>query len=151
MDYQIISNWNDKISDKDIVYHLGDWGSPDVVTHLNGYKIFLIPGNHDTNDIVSEISKDRRVTILRQNSFYMDDGKKLFGMVHRPRSAKSRRYFYLFGHIHKLQMVKKNGLNVGVDCHNFQPVSFGQASRFKNLILNEYGEDVFMPELGYVS
>lgn len=151
MDYQIILNWNKSISNSDIVYHLGDWGNPDVVNHLNGKQIYLIPGNHDRRETLDELQRDSRVILLRQNSIFVEDDKKLFAMVHKPRSAKSKKHFYLFGHIHKLQMVKRNGLNVGVDCHNFMPVSLDQVIKYKSLILNEYDENVFMSELGSVS
>ena len=49
----------------------------------------------------------------------------------------------MFGHIHKLQMVKKNGLNVGVDCHNFKPISLEEVLWYKNAIENHYDINVF--------
>ena len=51
--------------------------------------------------------------------------------------------FGLFGHIHKLQMVRRYGLNVGIDCHNFMPVSLDQVLFYKNAIQNHYDNEVF--------
>jgi len=52
MDEVLINNWNDTVSPKDTVYHLGDvalgsWERWDgILTRLNGTKI-LVTGNHD--------------------------------------------------------------------------------------------------------
>lgn len=51
--------------------------------------------------------------------------------------------FNLFGHIHKLQMVRKYGLNVGVDCHNFKPISINDVLFYYNAIRNHYDKNVF--------
>lgn len=51
--------------------------------------------------------------------------------------------FGLFGHIHKLQMVRRYGLNVGIDCHNFKPVSLDQVLFYMNAIQNHYDSEVF--------
>jgi calcineurin-like phosphoesterase family protein len=52
MDEAIVENWNNVVGDTDVIYHLGDlalgpserWN--DILTSLNGYKIFVV-GNHD--------------------------------------------------------------------------------------------------------
>ena len=52
MDEMMIKNWNETVSNKDIVLHLGDFGLgkkeyiASIVKRLNGKKI-LIMGNHD--------------------------------------------------------------------------------------------------------
>ena len=51
--------------------------------------------------------------------------------------------FNLFGHIHKLQMVRKYGLNVGTDCHNFKPISINDVLFYYNAIKNFYDKNVF--------
>ncbi len=54
MNQQLIANWNKMISNKDTIYHLGDFASGNydevktIADQLNGYKI-LIKGNHDRN------------------------------------------------------------------------------------------------------
>lgn len=71
MEWEIIKRWNNTVSNKDIVYHLGDFGfgNPkrfrEIIKCLNG-EINLIRGNHDL-----------------QNAFtakrcVMDDGTPMF-------------------------------------------------------------------------
>ena len=47
------------------------------------------------------------------------------------------------GHVHKLCMVKANGLNVGSDCHHFKPISSKDVEFYRNAIENFYDENVF--------
>lgn len=42
----IIKNWNNKVTDDDEVYLLGDIGNPEILEHLKG-KIIIVLGNHD--------------------------------------------------------------------------------------------------------
>ena len=44
----------------------------------------------------------------------------------------------------KLSMVKRFGLNVGVDCHNFYPIDEEVVKFYRNAIINHYDEEVFM-------
>ena len=52
MDEKMIKNWNETVSNNDVVLHLGDFGLgkkeyiASIVKRLNGKKI-LIMGNHD--------------------------------------------------------------------------------------------------------
>jgi hypothetical protein len=45
-------------------------------------------------------------------------------------------------------MVKRNGLNVGVDCHNFCPIPIETVLFYRDAILNAYDENVFLEALG---
>lgn len=56
---------------------------------------------------------------------------------------QNHKEFNLFGHIHKLQMVKRYGLNVGVDCHDFMPIDINTVLFYRNAILNHYDNNVF--------
>jgi calcineurin-like phosphoesterase family protein len=69
-------------------------------------------------------------------------------LVHKPEDSKGNNLFWLFAHIHAAQTVKKNGLNVGVDCHNFKPIDMEAVLFYRNAILNHYDKNVFMSELG---
>ena len=66
----------------------------------------------------------------------------MFELVHEPIKAK-KMDFVLFGHIHEKQKVKKFGLNVGVDCHNFCPISLDDVLWYKNAIKLYYDDNVF--------
>lgn len=52
MDEMLINNWNERVGDTDVVYHLGDVAMGDserwdgILKRLNGYKV-LVVGNHD--------------------------------------------------------------------------------------------------------
>ena len=49
----------------------------------------------------------------------------------------------LFGHIHKLCMVKRYGINVGTDLHYFKPIDMETVLFYHNASLNYYDENVF--------
>ena len=51
--------------------------------------------------------------------------------------------FNLFGHIHGRQMIKRYGLDVGVDAHDFRPISKDEVEFWMNAIKNHYDEEVF--------
>jgi len=144
MDKSIINNWNQTVQPNDVVYHLGDFGTPDIIQHLNGNIIFL-PGNYDTPPMLDGLSS--YCTIVEPNTVINVSGHT-FQLVHEPDSAVASEHFFLFGHIHKLQMVKRNGLNVGVDCHNFVPLSVEDVLFYRESIQNHYDENVFLDRLG---
>ena len=50
----------------------------------------------------------------------------------------------LFGHIHEKQKIKRFGINVGVDCNHFYPMSSVEVEFYINAILHHYDENVFM-------
>lgn len=69
-------------------------------------------------------------------------------LVHEPEFGRGVDKFFLFGHIHQLQMVKKNGLNVGTDCHRFFPIDAETVLFYYKAITNHYDKNVFMKRLG---
>ena len=85
---------------------------------------------------------------------YMDTMENwiVINMTHEPvdciigkgQGPKGHDIFNLFGHIHGRQMVKRYGLDVGVDCHHFRPISFHDVLFYKNAIENHYDENVFL-------
>ena len=82
--------------------------------------------NYDTKDVVQELVKDVRVKIINDNyskAFIRNNEDTILKMVHEPTKAYSTTEFFLFGHIHNTQKVKRNGLNVGIDCHNYLPIN----------------------------
>jgi len=155
MDRKMVENWNACVSDDDAVYHLGDFGNPEMVERLNFSRLYLVLGNYDTEDVLSRLETDPRVAVLPYQPFQLmppwDDGTKdlpLLHLVHEPEKAQNPRDFYLFGHIHQLQMVKRNGLNVGTDCHQFRPLSYSTIVFYYNAIKRHYDHNVFMEYLG---
>ena len=50
----------------------------------------------------------------------------------------------LFGHIHEKGKIKRFGLNVGIDCHHYYPVSQEDVAFYLAAILHHYDDNVFM-------
>lgn len=155
MDELFIMWWNNTIGEDDIVIHLGDFGNYDIRKQLNG-KIILIYGNYEEDDIKKlNMTPDEFDTMLKDKygfdhiihkglTLEFEDGEQIY-CTHKPTDCKSN-MFNLFGHIHKLQMVKRFGLNVGIDCHLFAPLSYKGVLFYKNAIENHYDDDVFCVE-----
>lgn len=147
MDWAMVKGWNEMVGDDDIVYHLGDFGDPSYLKYLKGKQIFFLSGNYDNSDVINEILKDKRIRALEIGADITLSGCR-FRLVHEPVYGSGLDKFFLFGHIHNLQMVKKNGLNVGVDCHHFRPISTETVLFYQNAILKHYDKNVFMEVIG---
>ena len=149
MDLTMISNWNSSITMNDVVYHLGDIGAvePEIlVKNLNFKHLYIVPGNYDVTEYLKKFNGMSNVTILDNNHIfeYEKDGIKYeIELVHEPSRRKTNN-FLLYGHIHRLDMIKRNALNVGVDCHYFKPISIDEVLWHRNAILNHYDNEVFL-------
>jgi calcineurin-like phosphoesterase family protein len=143
MDWTMIERWNNVVKPNDIVYHLGDFGDNWVLDYLTGNIKFVI-GNYE-RDGKSEIDENK-VEILPELSHIEIDGNK-FLLNHEPIPCKENKTddeFCLFGHIHGRQKIKDFGMDVGVDCNNFTPVSLNDVLFYKNAVeKGYYDEEVF--------
>jgi len=160
MDAELVRRWNSVVMDDDVVYHLGDFGDPVRVHDLSGKRIVILPGNYDDENVMKELKRDPRVnfipteTVLGRNR-YQETFERLelppIWLVHEPAIAlyvwgtETPPRFYLYGHIHQLQMVKRNGLNVGVDCHQFTPIDLSVLKFYYDAITKHYDKNVFVP------
>jgi calcineurin-like phosphoesterase family protein len=142
MDWAMVKGWNECVTANRTVCHIGDFGDPSYLKHLKGRKIMFLPGNYDSSDIMHEMLLDNRIVVLQPNAAMEIQGHAI-RLIHEPEEGEDPSSFYLFGHIHKLQMVKINGLNVGVDCHHFRPIDANTVLFYKNAILNHYDKNVF--------
>ena len=145
MDSVLIKYWNDRIAKDDIVFHLGDFGDYEIAPFLNG-QIVLIPGNHERADknfinyhnYFHDVTQDK--TTLDYNGYHIT-------MAHEPSLVRNtqidKTHINLFGHLHKLCMIKPYGINVGVDCHNFKPVDFETILFYHEQLLTYYDDEVF--------
>lgn len=148
---QLVSNWNLVVDSDDEVYHLGDFGDPEVIEQLNGGRIFLLPGNYDDEDVLWRLQQDPRVGLLDQPYQLLlppEYDLPTIHLIHEPERGTDPNAFYLFGHIHRLQMVKRNGLNVGVDCHDFYPIDLETVKFYHDAITKHYDENVFLERIG---
>jgi len=139
MNEQLISNWNNTVRPKDIVYHLGDFAfgkhNLHIAGRLHGRKR-LILGNHDVYGC----------------HLYLDYFEKLFGVMYwkrcvlshipvHPEQLGSRAFLNIHGHLHSKELktgvnhavaekafgemvwvTDKNYFNVAVERHNLRPV-----------------------------
>ena len=118
MDMEIISRWNNKVGQKDVVIHAGDFAFLDkekdfqyYEDQLNG-KIVIIRGNHDSRESSSII----------YTAMIRIGGKELY-VAHEPGTLRP---INLCGHVHdnwKVIKIKNVFIvNIGVDVWNFEPI-----------------------------
>lgn len=167
MDNTIINNWNSLIDKNDTVYHLGDFGKYDYIKELNG-TVILICGNYEITDIIGKFNsncekfkdtllklgfRDVKIKGYDYNFDYYsewiseNDKKWSLNMSHKPSELPNvfaLNQFNLFGHIHGLQKVKKRGLNVGIDAHNYEPIDVDTVIFYHEAIRKFYDNDVFI-------
>lgn len=134
-DQHVINCWNSKVSKCDSVYHLGDFAlstkeyTEHILSKLNGH-IGLIRGNHD-NGISGALAKkfafvkDYHIAKIKDNEIGCT--QKIV-LSHYPIETWNFQYqgsWSLHGHSHgSLKTILPARLDVGVDVHNFMPLSY---------------------------
>lgn len=124
MDEKIVENWNNKVTEHDFVYILGDisFGKPsytcEILKRLNGKK-YLIVGNHDGNKYLRE--RD----FINQFEWIKDyNVEKIFGhytvMFHFPILHWDREHYgsyHFHGHNHSKnpEILTNRRFDVGLD------------------------------------
>ena len=131
----LIDNWNSLISNKDVVYHLGDFGFGAtellkfVRNKLNGY-IILVRGNHDRSQqsmLTAGFNEVHFKVTVRYQTYN-------FLLKHKPLNEEEARLveketIVLCGHIHSKPEDKLRIINnflhydVGVDPNDYFPVN----------------------------
>lgn len=139
MDEAIIRNWNNRVSYKDTVYHLGDFLHRNVsnpkqyLDRLNG-KLVLVAGNHDREidamiDLFAlDFSRDI-LEIKYHNQLIIMCHYKM--AIWRRKFKKKHPAWMLYGHSHGCAPDELNELSmdVGVDCNGFAPLSFNEIKK----------------------
>ena len=126
MDRVLINNYNSIVTDKDIVFIVGDLTMAgnshkdyirNLLSDLNGQK-HLILGNHDQLkpfDYIELGITTVHTALLMPNQL---------ALVHDPAVAEvDKTKTWLCGHIHTLFKMHNYIINVGVDVWNYHPVS----------------------------
>lgn len=137
MHRDIIIKWNKKVSKNDMVYILGDVGSPknnyekkeliNILKSLNGKKILII-GNHDREIIRDNYFKKCFVSI-KEYTRVLDNYKRviLFHFPIEDWEGKRKGTVHLHGHVHKKKInTIPNRYHIGCDVTNFTPVSLNE-------------------------
>lgn len=127
MKSKIISKHNERVKPEDKIYFLGDFlfgGKPeDFLKQMMGQWHFC-QGNHDRNNKLK----------VRTEQIILRIGGLKVQLLHNPEYASVDHQLILCGHVHSCWKVKelkycgKTSLiiNVGVDCWNYYPVSWGE-------------------------
>ena len=139
MDEYIIERWNERVSDRDTVYILGDvcyrnahpasW----YLKRLKGHK-YLITGNHE-KAVLSEPNALKLLDGYDQIKT-IRDGDKQIVLCHYPMAewpGLFQEAWHIYGHIHnnktmtyELMAKLKRALNAGCMINNYVPVTFDE-------------------------
>ena len=142
MDLVLINNWNNVVNHDDIIFCLGDFSltstnnTINILQKLNGNKV-LIRGNHEKSVLSTEKCRSffnggiydlLEVRVIDEEVVY---GFQDLILCHYPMLTwdKSHRgSWQLFGHVHGTlddnPSLSPNQLDVGVDSHYFNPISY---------------------------
>ena len=145
MDSAMISRWNEVIGDDDIVYHLGDFTlgeeAKHYFSHLNGsIRVLGNRWHHDKRWLQrwldSEVwySKSRSSVRILPALYLLTMNKEHVGveyivLCHYPLARWDRQHYgswHLHGHTHNRYQGDGFCMDVGVDAHDFYPVSLDQ-------------------------
>lgn len=130
MNDTLISNWNNVVSEDDLVYHLGDFSMSlpqekvkELVSSLHG-RIILIQGNHDTKPNRWYI--ECGFTNAVRKPIVVDDNVIL---SHEPPKTEFivPQYRFIYGHIHDKPCEADSFPNcrcVSVERINYTPINF---------------------------
>ena len=145
MDDVIIDNWNNRVTNNDDVYILGDFSykSNDPISYLkqlNGHK-HLIVGNHDTALLKKTDYKKYFVEIVDMK-MVNDNGTQIV-LCHYPLvewNGYYRDILHFYGHVHntfhnettQYAARMKNAYNVGVDILGFTPRTLNEILENEN-------------------
>ena len=140
MDEELITRWNDVVSQNDTIYHLGDFalGSHQVAVRyleqLNG-RIILQQGSHDSRWFDRDFGDGRISTIPPLHSVVLPIQKGEYEQIavlcHCAMRTWDRSHYgswHLFGHSHGKLEPYGLSFDVGVDTHNFYPWSLDEVA-----------------------
>lgn len=127
MDEVLVSNWNETVTPKDTVYHLGDFswwkGNTDAKKYLNRLNgnVILIRGNHDSENWGTPYMSFKRNLAGR---------KRKVCLMHYPIEEWDGWYsksIHMHAHTHKPALISaERRFNVGVDACDFRPISLDE-------------------------
>jgi calcineurin-like phosphoesterase family protein len=135
MDVILIKNWNETVQPDDDIYVLGDIcfyrgkEAKAVISRLLG-NIYLIAGNHDRERELETVC-DRFVWVRDYHE--MAHNGQFIVMSHYPFLSWRNSHkgaWSLHGHCHGSLPDDPTAkrLDVGVDCHDFRPISFDEVN-----------------------
>ena len=134
MNSTIVNNWNSRVNEDDVVFHLGDiavnYTKPprvgdeqvyEILRQLHG-RLVLIKGNHDRRDLFKYLANHNYMIGGKPKFEFHDVGKlikynhKQLYMTHYPMMMGiAPQILNLHGHIHHYMVPSENNINVGID------------------------------------
>jgi calcineurin-like phosphoesterase family protein len=136
MDRVLVDNWNSVVTNKDIVYHLGDFSfgpAPLYLNQLNGTKYF-VRGNHEKPLVNALGNKDIPYIRHLKIESYPEIVISHFAM--RVWNKSHFGSYHLFGHSHGRLEPYKRSVDIGIDSHwitgkkEFRPFSCEEVCSF---------------------
>ena len=124
MNSTIIDNWNNLVTDDDIIFHLGDvffCGTDkqiEIMKQLKGHKI-LIRGNHD-----GTVTKSKRIGFAKvYDEYKLGD----YMLTHRPLESVPNDKINIHGHVHNVvdNWLDGKHICVSVEMTDYLPVLIG--------------------------
>jgi calcineurin-like phosphoesterase family protein len=131
MNEALIYNWNKRVNTTDSIWVLGDFsfGTPEqteeVLRQLKGHK-HLIVGNHDRKGRAEKTNWSLFFNTIQEYTRLKIDGHK-FVLCHFPFASWERGYVNLHGHTHGTAPQIFGRLDVGVDSHEWKPITSHEA------------------------
>lgn len=158
MNEEIIKQWNARVKEDDIVFHLGDfcWGNStqweEILKRLNGH-IHLILGNHDVKNLnersmsyFDSVSFQRQIVIEGRPVYLNHYPFLTYGGIYR---KEEDIVWQLFGHVHshdrftggadtaRLKYLLPYQMDVGVDSkENYAPYSWEEVKSYMLALSN---------------
>jgi calcineurin-like phosphoesterase family protein len=130
MDEEMIARWNARVGRRDVVWHLGDFSFRGAhplryFSRLNGQISFIL-GNHDKRTQLRDCT-NTVIDVIELRA----QGHKIFlsHYAHRVWPSSFRGSLHLYGHSHGTLPGTERSMDVGVDCHDFVPISLEQVLR----------------------
>lgn len=147
-DKALIENWNNKVQDGDLVFHLGDFctwkwqgAMQKYVEQLNG-DIVLIKGNHDKYKMIKENEHLFR-KVSDYEEFKIPGSKDVIVMSHYAMRVWNKSHFnsmHLYGHSHgKLPQWGKSW-DIGVDNNNYEPLSLDEVLELMETLSDNFNK-----------
>ena len=129
MTASLIDKWNNKITDEDMVYILGDVCFKmtksqiiNILKQLKGHKI-LLRGNHDK--YVGQRDFDECFEGI-YDYLQISEGTQQIILSHYPIVDYAGMFYgakMIYGHVHNKYLPKKNMYCASVECTNYEPVT----------------------------
>ncbi len=143
MDYSMTLRWNEKVQPNDLVFHLGDfvWKQQrkyvdHILSRLNG-TVILIKGSHDkaTDGRIPTVPYmlmrigEFKCLLNHQPCFPKGHPNEEYSDTRIPKEILSKVDFILSAHVHNRWLWNWKNYNVGVDQHEFYPISLEDVER----------------------